>query len=298
MKPFHWRAGLAAIAALLLWSVLFAPPASAAEAKNQLIIVNKQTNELAFFENGALVKTFPVGTGRTPDLTPEGTFPIVNKIKNRPYYKDHIPGGDPRNPLGDRWLGLEVDGTYGTTYAIHGNNNPKSIGRYVSAGCIRMNNDAIHWLFPQIELGTKVVITSSGHSFAAIAAAHGYPVWQRYEGKLSLNGQARTLSRDVVVADSRVFLPMRELFELLGASVAWDGETKTVTAIVGGRTITHVPQTGTVTVDGRTIAITPSLVSSNTVLLPVRGIFELIGYDIAWDGRAKEIRMTSVSGAF
>ncbi|MEI2449391.1 L,D-transpeptidase, partial [Priestia megaterium] len=95
---------------------------NASAASNQLVIINKSTNTLAFYDGGKLVRTFKVATGRQMSYTPEGTFSIVNKIKNRPYYKDNIRGGDPRNPLGDRWLGLNARGTYGTTYAIHGNN--------------------------------------------------------------------------------------------------------------------------------------------------------------------------------
>jgi len=57
----------------------------------------------------------------------------VNKIKNRPYYTGHIPGGNPRNPLGKRGLGLNANGTYGgDTYGTHDNNNESSIGKYVS----------------------------------------------------------------------------------------------------------------------------------------------------------------------
>jgi len=141
---------------------------------DQLIIINKSNNKLAFFDNWKLVKVFDVGTGRQDSYTPEGTFRIVNKIKNRPYYTKNIPGGDPRNPLGDRWLGLDARGTYGTTYAIHGNSNESSIGRYVSSGCVRMHNNEVRWLFDQVNLYTKVIITNSGSSFEKLAVDHGY----------------------------------------------------------------------------------------------------------------------------
>ena len=131
-------------------------------------------------------RTFSVATGKSADLTPEGSFTIVNKIKNRPYYKYKIPGGDPRNPLGDRWLGLDVDDTAGTTYAIHGNNNAKSIGKYVSAGCIRMNNDEIHWLYSRVQVGTKVIITTSELKYEEIADQHGYLLgMKKLQGKLN-----------------------------------------------------------------------------------------------------------------
>jgi hypothetical protein len=160
---------------MLLVSIMFyGAPALAADG--EFIIINKKYNELAYYDNSKLVKKFKVGTGRQPSYTPEGKFKIVNKIKNRPYYTDNIPGGDPRNPLGDRWLGLNSRGTWGTTYAIHGNNNPNSIGGYVSAGCIRMYDDQVHWLFEQVEVNTPVIITTTNKSFHAIAAANGYKV--------------------------------------------------------------------------------------------------------------------------
>ncbi len=146
---------------------------SSSAAVNKFIIINKANNQLAYYENGKLVKVFKVATGKKPSYTPEGKFKIVNKIVNRPYYKGGIPGGDPRNPLGNRWLGLNARGTWGTTYAIHGNNNPSSIGTYVSNGCIRMYDDEVEWLFDQVTVNTPVVITTSGQSFDAIAAANG-----------------------------------------------------------------------------------------------------------------------------
>lgn len=145
-----------------------------AAEKEQLIIINKTTNKLAFFENGEIVRTFNVATGKTKEATPEGTFRMVRKIVDRPYYTDNIPGGSPLNPLGDRWLGLEVGQSYGTVYAIHGNNNENSIGKYVSAGCVRMHNEEIRWLYPKVNLYTNVIILRSNDSFEDIAIQNGY----------------------------------------------------------------------------------------------------------------------------
>ncbi|QJD88371.1 L,D-transpeptidase [Cohnella herbarum] len=126
----------------------------------QFILIDKSSNKLYFYESGKLTKSFSVATGKKPSYTPEGLFTIHEKIKNRPYYKEKIKGGDPKNPLGDRWLGLEVTRNGKTSYAygIHGNNNEKSIGKYVSAGCIRMHNKEVRWLFDQIKSSTPVLI--------------------------------------------------------------------------------------------------------------------------------------------
>lgn len=143
----------------------------------QLIIINRAANELALFENGHLVKKFMVATGKSSTPTPIGKFPIVNKIKNRPFYKLDIPGGDPRNPLGDRWIGLDIDGTNGTTYAIHGNSNASTIGHHVSNGCIRMYNGDVRELFERVHIGTMVIIQDFTSSWGAVAMEHGYKLY-------------------------------------------------------------------------------------------------------------------------
>ncbi|WHY66382.1 Ig-like domain-containing protein [Neobacillus sp. SuZ13] len=152
------------------------PQSQKAEAstisKKQLIIINKKVNKLAFYENGKLVKTYNVATGRTSKLTPEGTFYIREKIKNRPYYKHNIPGGDPRNPLGKRWLGLSKQENGGYPYAIHGNSDESSIGKYISGGCIRMHNKEVIELFGKVKIGAKVVITRSSKTFNQLAAPY------------------------------------------------------------------------------------------------------------------------------
>jgi hypothetical protein len=144
---------------------------------DQLIIINRDTNELAFFQNGELVEVFPISTGKSSSPTPEGVFPIVNKIKNRPFYKFNIPGGDPRNPLGDRWLGLDIFDTNGTTYAIHGNSNPATIGHHISNGCIRMYNDDVRRLFELVQVGTFVIIQDFDESWDEVAFQHGFKVY-------------------------------------------------------------------------------------------------------------------------
>ncbi|WNF37944.1 L,D-transpeptidase family protein [Bacillaceae bacterium IKA-2] len=157
-----------------LFAFLLPRPTSA--SSGQFIIINKASNELAYYENNKLNRIFRVATGKSPSLTPEGNFKIVNKIVDRPYFKDNIPGGDPSNPLGSRWLGLNARDTWGTTYAIHGNNNPASIGNYVSLGCIRMQNDEVKWLFDKVKVDTPVIIVTASSSFDSIAKANGHTV--------------------------------------------------------------------------------------------------------------------------
>ncbi len=137
------------------------------------IIVNKQTNEAAFIDENRIHTIVSVGTGVTNDLTPEGVFTVTVKAVNPYYRKKNIFGGDPKNPLGTRWIGFDANGTDGRIYGLHGTNNPNSIGSYVSQGCIRLQNKEIELLFDKIPVGTKILILSTGKSFEKIAIEYG-----------------------------------------------------------------------------------------------------------------------------
>ena len=120
----------------------------------QTIRIDKGSNTLFLYRWGFLARTYVVGTGRRPDLTPEGTFRVVAKVKD-----PAGPGPGP-SPFGTRWMGLDVPGREdGMTYGIHGTDDPRSIGGHVSSGCIRMFNRDAEELFDRVLLGTPVVIT-------------------------------------------------------------------------------------------------------------------------------------------
>jgi len=74
--------------------------------------------------------------------------------RDKPGLPSVIPGGSPRNPMGVAALTLA-----GGQYAIHGTNQPSSIGGYVSYGCIRMYNQDISDLYGRVGVGTAVVVT-------------------------------------------------------------------------------------------------------------------------------------------
>jgi lipoprotein-anchoring transpeptidase ErfK/SrfK len=137
------------------------------------VIVNKSKNELAFINDDKVQTVISVGTGKTQDLTPEGLFTVTVKAKDPYYRRSNIPGGDPANPLGVRWIGFDAKGTDGRIYGIHGTNQPESVGHYVSNGCIRTQNEVITSLFPLIPLGTKILVISSHKTFEQLARERG-----------------------------------------------------------------------------------------------------------------------------
>lgn len=137
------------------------------------IIVNKASNEAAYIHHNRVQTVIRVATGKTEELTPEGLFTITVKAKN-PYYRSKdIPGGDPENPLGTRWIGFDAEETDGRIYGLHGTNNPSSIGHYVSQGCIRLQNEAVESLYDYIPLGTKILVTTTEKSFEELGQEYG-----------------------------------------------------------------------------------------------------------------------------
>ncbi|MGN9165353.1 L,D-transpeptidase family protein [Tissierellaceae bacterium HCP3S3_D8] len=124
------------------------------------IVINKDNNTLYHIRGMEVLNSYSVGTGKLPQYTPEGKFTIVTKIVN-PYwggagrYKP-VSGGAPNNPLGKRWMGLSIKG--GSVYGIHGNSDERSIGRYISLGCIRMFNRDAEMLYDLIDIGIPVWI--------------------------------------------------------------------------------------------------------------------------------------------
>ena len=109
------------------------------------IHVHVDTRILTMTGNGTIT-AYPVAVGKPSTPSPVGEWKVVFKSMN--------PGG----PFGVRWMRLSVPwGGYG----IHGTNNPNSIGRAVSHGCIRLYNEDVVRLYDLTPVGTPVSITGT-----------------------------------------------------------------------------------------------------------------------------------------
>jgi lipoprotein-anchoring transpeptidase ErfK/SrfK len=78
--------------------------------------------------------------------------PPAQMIARQPYLPRFMAGG-PGNPLGARAMYLGS-----SEYRIHGTNDPSTIGKFVSSGCIRLTNEDVADLFSRVDIGTKVVV--------------------------------------------------------------------------------------------------------------------------------------------
>ena len=127
--------------------------ATQARAKRQ-IVISVPDRKLAVIEAGVVLQVFPVAVGADGSPSPRGSFEIVKRLEQPTYYHPGqvIPPGA-NNPLGPRWIGLNVKG-----YGIHGTNAPGSVGKAASHGCIRLKNRDIVKLFAMVQVGDTVEI--------------------------------------------------------------------------------------------------------------------------------------------
>ncbi len=126
------------------------------------IVVKTNDRRLYYVLKGDKALEFPVGVGKQGWAWFGRAAVEAKYIKpawqappelHRGSYGPVIEGGNPRNPMGVAALTLRNG-----EYAIHGTNNPKSIGGFVSHGCIRMYNKDITRLYAMVRVGTPVVV--------------------------------------------------------------------------------------------------------------------------------------------
>lgn len=118
------------------------------------LVISVPDRKLAVVEDGKVVKVYPVAVGTDATPSPSGTYRVVNRLTNPTYYHaGKVIAAGRRNPLGDRWMGLDRKG-----YGIHGTNQPKSIGKAASHGCIRMAKSDVEELFARVRVGDAVEI--------------------------------------------------------------------------------------------------------------------------------------------
>lgn len=118
----------------------------------RVIVVSLEDRKLALVEDGQVKKVYAVAVGKPTTPSPEGTFTIERRVMNPTYsHNGRVVAPGPRNPVGTRWMGLSVKG-----YGIHGTNEPRSIGKAASHGCIRMAKADLEELYPLVRVGDEV----------------------------------------------------------------------------------------------------------------------------------------------
>ena len=117
-------------------------------------------------EGRVMVASLPCGLGEN-DSTPVGTFRVrkgsklVDPAWTNPRTGEKFASNDPKNPIGERWIGLEgttPETAKFTGYGIHGTTEPQSIGKQMSMGCVRLGDAEVEVAYELIGEQSTVVI--------------------------------------------------------------------------------------------------------------------------------------------
>lgn len=134
------------------------------EGEPRGLVINVPEMRLYDFTAPRGPRVYPVALGDAVDPTPLGSFRVGDKrvrpawtvpesIRTKRPELPRVVAPGPRNPLGSRWMTIGS-----TTYGIHGTNNPWSIGRTATHGCVRLYEDHMRELFDRVPSGTPIRI--------------------------------------------------------------------------------------------------------------------------------------------
>jgi lipoprotein-anchoring transpeptidase ErfK/SrfK len=121
------------------------------------IVLKLKERKVYVYRGSQIVASYPVAIGKKGRETPTGEWQVMETLVNPGWTNFNtgkmMPPGK-NNPLGSRWIGFWTDGK--DTIGLHGTNQPNSIGKAVSNGCVRMYDKDVQALYPLVKVGTIV----------------------------------------------------------------------------------------------------------------------------------------------
>jgi len=111
------------------------------------------------------------------------------------------------------------------------------------------------------------------------------PVMANGDIKVRIDGEQITFDVPPQLINNRTMVPLRAIFEALGATVYWNNNTQTVTSTKGATTISLTINNPIMYVNGAAVTLdSPACLVSGRTLVPVRAISEAFGTTVDWDG--------------
>jgi len=111
---------------------------------------------------------------------------------------------------------------------------------------------------------------------------------------VSYNGEKIAFDQIPVIENGRTLVPLRAIFEKIGASVEWNADTQTVTAIKGDTTISLTVNNATANKNGEAVSLdVPAKIINGRTLVPVRFVADCFGVNVEWDGIMQRVTLTS-----
>ncbi len=115
---------------------------------------------------------------------------------------------------------------------------------------------------------------------------------------VNLDGQQLTFDVPPAIEDGRTLVPLRGIFEAMGATVTWDQNTQTATAVKGNDTVVIKIGSTTPTIKGQVKQLdVPAKVINGRTLAPLRFVGEAFGGSVIWNADTQTITMTSIAAS-
>lgn len=119
-------------------------------------------------------------------------------------------------------------------------------------------------------------------TFSSTSSALDY--FEKYKVSVKYNGVVQDFSPNAVIWSNYTIVPFRQLFELHGADVKWDNETKTVTATKGDTTIKLKGDSNIAFINGNEVKLAQgSLIANGTLYVGLRFVSEALGAEVSFD---------------
>ena len=124
----------------------------------------------------------------------------------------------------------------------------------------------------------------------------GVPVYGESAINVSVNGASLQTSQPPVIVEGRTLVPLRAIFEALGVTPTWDGNTRTVTAKSGNVEMSLPIGSNTATVNGKSASLdVPGTIVNGSTMVPARFIAETFGAEVSWDAATRTVKINSVA---
>ncbi|MBQ3427337.1 MAG: hypothetical protein IJH37_09365 [Clostridia bacterium] len=194
--------------------------------------------------------------------------------------------------------GINLESVFSIScYAHSYNDTLKSVAYYIDGKYLGMSN----------EIPFTTYIDAAGyfgkHSLSCVALFESGKTLTRDSTvnigeagkgvKVNISGKTVSFDQEPIIYNDRTMVPMRKIFEALGADVNWDGNSKTASGKRGDRTVKITVGSKKMYVNSKVIDLdAPSFVLSDRTLVPVRAIAEGLGCDVEWDNRTYTVDIT------
>ena len=113
------------------------------------------------------------------------------------------------------------------------------------------------------------------------------------EIKVTLNGKNIKFDVAPEIIDGRTMVPLRAIFEAMGAEIEWDGDTQTVAAIKDETVVVAFIGEKVIYINDEDVEIdVPPMIKDGRTLVPVRFITEAFGYNVKWNDKTRTVAIT------